>query len=289
MSIAAEITDVINSLRRMTGVGICFYDLENFFSYNALGMHDNCGHYCEFCRNAKLLPDGRRSCDKSDRFDAIEQAKSYRAPFFFRCHMGMCELVLPLFSGEILSGIVFIGQCRIPEENNGELIEKLAEREGGAGDRFRELYDELPSIDRETLLDIGRILSHYFRILTESEGAEAVRRLREEEQPKTVPERICRYISTRYMQNITPGSICRELFLNPSYVSRCFRSAVGMTMTEYLQRERIGNAKRLLKNSNLPVNRIAVNVGFEDANYFSRIFRRSEGVTPEEWRKECLK
>ena len=40
----------------------------------------------------------------------------YKEPFFFECHLGMRELVLPLLSGENLIGILFVGQCRIAGE-----------------------------------------------------------------------------------------------------------------------------------------------------------------------------
>ena len=96
MSMASDITELINAIRELSGAGICYYDLNHFFNYESFGIKNNRGHYCEFCERARALPAGRASCEESDRIGAVELARQYREPFFFECHMGMRELVIPL-------------------------------------------------------------------------------------------------------------------------------------------------------------------------------------------------
>ena len=48
-----EITVLINAIRDLCDVGICYYDLKNFFNYNKYGVQNNRGHYCEFCKRAR--------------------------------------------------------------------------------------------------------------------------------------------------------------------------------------------------------------------------------------------
>jgi dihydroorotase len=79
MQTVDEISEVINSIRQVSGVGVCYYDLENFFNYGMMGVKNNIGHYCEFCEKARGLKNGRDNCTKSDRVTAVTLAKEYGA------------------------------------------------------------------------------------------------------------------------------------------------------------------------------------------------------------------
>ena len=66
---------------------------------------------------------------------------------------------------------------------------------------------------------------------------------------------------------------------------RLFKEATGKTATEFIRHVRLTTAARLLLVSNDPVNCIAHDVGFEDANHFTRVFRQAFGMTPGRYRK----
>ena len=66
---------------------------------------------------------------------------------------------------------------------------------------------------------------------------------------------------------------------------RLFKEATGKTATEFIRQVRLTTAARLLLVSNNPVNCIAHDVGFEDANHFTRVFRQAFGMTPGRYRK----
>ena len=66
---------------------------------------------------------------------------------------------------------------------------------------------------------------------------------------------------------------------------RLFKEATGKTVTEFIRQVRLTTAARLLLVSNDPVNCIAHDVGFEDANHFTRVFRQAFGMTPNQYRK----
>lgn len=75
-----------------------------------------------------------------------------------------------------------------------------------------------------------------------------------------------------------------ELFLNTSYLSTLFKKEVGMTLTDYVNANRIEYAKKLLRSTLLPVQDVAAACGHPDVHYFTRLFRRITGMTPREWR-----
>ena len=68
-------------------------------------------------------------------------------------------------------------------------------------------------------------------------------------------------------------------------MSRIFKDSYGFTVNKYILFKRITEAKRLLRFSAKNVDEIADSVGMNDANYFSRMFRKVEGMSPSEYRK----
>jgi two-component system, response regulator YesN len=86
-------------------------------------------------------------------------------------------------------------------------------------------------------------------------------------------------------QPLSLNAIADTLGVNPSHLSRTFKKALGMTLTDYINKLRIEEAKYLLDHSNDSVTAIASHVGYSDSNYFSKVFRKWERVTPHDYRK----
>lgn len=93
------------------------------------------------------------------------------------------------------------------------------------------------------------------------------------------------YIDERYAQNIALDEVAESVHISPYYLSHLFREELGITFIEYLTRTRIEHAKRLLSSSGMSVTSIAHKVGYDDAGYFSRIFKKVTGHTPAGYRK----
>ena len=285
MSSQNEITSLSRSFAELTGVGICFYDNKHFFHYNRTGEKEYTGHYCDFCRFTRSLAGGRRACDKSDHGEAERLAGAYGKPFFHRCHMGLCELVVPVVRRGRLLGLVFLGQCRIEGEEATADIIKGAQALGGDARHFLELYESLPLIKRAHLLAMGDLFDLYFsRIEGEHDFFEG-ESVAEPKERRTLAERIADHIDANYYRELSPHSLSERFFVNPSYMARAFRKAYGVSVTEYIRSVRLENACRLLRRGNIPVNSIALNVGYEDSNYFARLFRKQWGMSPSEYRE----
>jgi len=73
--------------------------------------------------------------------------------------------------------------------------------------------------------------------------------------------------------------------LNPAYFSTLFKKETGINFSNYLLNLRIENAKLLLKNSNLSLINIAVEIGFDNQSYFSNVFKKVTGMTPKQYRQ----
>ena len=93
------------------------------------------------------------------------------------------------------------------------------------------------------------------------------------------------YLHQNYSEPISRRDIAKHIGITEDHLTFCFRQELGITPILYLQRYRINQAKQLLKNSNQNITKIAFNVGFSDSGYFSRIFRRETGMSPEKFRQ----
>ena len=72
--------------------------------------------------------------------------------------------------------------------------------------------------------------------------------------------------------------------MSQDYVSRIYRQATGMQLSEYITQVRMEEARRLLKTTTDPIGEIACKVGYFNVAYFSRVFRIRNGETPQEYR-----
>jgi YesN/AraC family two-component response regulator len=96
------------------------------------------------------------------------------------------------------------------------------------------------------------------------------------------------YIRFHIDQPLSLNHVADTLGVHPSYLSRTFKKELGMTLTQYINRLRIENAKYMLDQGNSSVLETALNVGYSDPNYFSKVFHKLEHVTPHDYRKRKI-
>lgn len=92
------------------------------------------------------------------------------------------------------------------------------------------------------------------------------------------------YLEDNFAQQLKIEDVAQDHGLSPDQFSRLTRQLVGISPLQYLQNIRLSQAMELLLDENLQIAEIAFQVGFEDPNYFSRIFRRSTGQSPTQFR-----
>jgi len=94
------------------------------------------------------------------------------------------------------------------------------------------------------------------------------------------------YIRMNFDRPITASKVAKAVGYNVDYLGRIYRQTYDCTLTEAIHRRRIQKASKYLLNSNLNISQIASNCGFNDPDYFRRIFKRYMKVSPGEYRDE---
>jgi two-component system response regulator YesN len=98
-----------------------------------------------------------------------------------------------------------------------------------------------------------------------------------------------RYIQEHYSEKISLKTLGAKFFMNPLYLGRLFSKSTGVSFNDYLNRIRIKEAKRLLLNTDLKITDIIKKLGYQNQEYFYKIFPRYEGVSFAEYKEACLK
>lgn len=96
--------------------------------------------------------------------------------------------------------------------------------------------------------------------------------------------KIREHIDTHYSDDITLESLSDQFFINKTYLSEIFKEQYGVNLKDYLISIRITEAKKLLRFTDKTTEEIAESIGINGAAYFSRLFKRVEGVSPKWYR-----
>lgn len=102
--------------------------------------------------------------------------------------------------------------------------------------------------------------------------------------PEQMENRISRCVLMSVDQYITIEGIARSMYMNRKYLSEAFRQKTGELLIEYITKVKMKRAARLLGLGGRKTYEIALLLGFRDAEYFSRLFKKHMGVSPSEYR-----
>jgi two-component system response regulator YesN len=107
------------------------------------------------------------------------------------------------------------------------------------------------------------------------------------EQSDRVVERALAFMHENFQRpDLQLKEVAAAVHVSSSHLAHLLRTHVGVRYVKYMTLLRIGEAKRLLVKTDLRVAAIANRVGYPDPGYFYRVFRREEGVTPSEYRRQ---
>ncbi|WP_179215903.1 response regulator [Paenibacillus sp. MY03] len=144
--------------------------------------------------------------------------------------------------------------------------------------------DELE--DREAIVkSIETMIERLFRSAPGSEGGA----LRNAALHSSVIDQIIGYVSRNIEEEINLQTVSDKFAINPSYLSRVFKAATSQSFVKYVTGLKIDKAKELLGNGALEIADIAHGLGFSDQQYFNRVFKKTTGTTPSEWRNKSKK
>jgi AraC-like DNA-binding protein len=91
-------------------------------------------------------------------------------------------------------------------------------------------------------------------------------------------------IERRHAEPLSLRDVAHEIGMTPGHLTTVVRRRTGRTVQEWIIERRMAEARKLLADTDLPVSEVARRVGISDQGYFSRLFRRTHGSSPRNWR-----
>lgn len=170
------------------------------------------------------------------------------------CGREIYELVLS-------AGHLFIARCAVA---NAEGIRHDFDGRCRRCCRTDELFEQLEQMQESLLTETGE--------LRKSEAGRPVRIAKQ-------------YVMKHFHEPITLEEVCEAAGFSVSYFSVLFKKETGEGFAKYLTRVRMDEAKRLLRETNLPVAEICERVGYSDRKHFTHTFHKTAGLNPAEYRK----
>ncbi|PEE40525.1 helix-turn-helix domain-containing protein [Bacillus pseudomycoides] len=172
------------------------------------------------------------------------------------------------------------------QKNNGIMAITLATRYAIEGNLPSEIAFSLSSLYMKTIEQLDNMYS-VNRLIEDALCAFADRVKEYSIQRYSNTITIClNQISKNIYHEISLNNLAALLDINPTYLSKLFKQEVGIPLSEYIQRERVEEAKKLLTLTTYPLSDICAWLNFYDQSYFTRVFKKICHMTPRQYREK---
>lgn len=268
-----KIASIFENFYKITGARISLHDTEQneIFAYPETNL--------PFCKNVQRDKKVNRRCAECDKI-AFENAKKSGESYTYTCHLGLCETVAPVYNFGVLSGFIMMGQITDKETRSKQKIRQKSVRYFLSEKELSEAVSKIPEISGELISAYVNILIVIAEFLTRSNLVSA--------RSKDRAQNIMNFISAHFTENLSVDKIAEKHDCSRATAMNCFKAEYGTTINDFLIKKRIEYSKNLLLNSADSIKTIASLCGYDDQNYFSRLFKEKEGVTPTEFRSKTL-
>jgi len=233
-----------------------------------------------------IIAKTNRGCANCLSMQQELEKKAGLAPESLHCFAGLCDSAVPIRVGTELIAFLQTGQILLHQPNQGEFtrITKKILAWGGEVNlkTLEEAYFQTKVFDREQYEAMLRLLATFAEHLAQISNS--IETQQQAHEPKVVIK-AKRYITERFSERISLDEAAQAVNTSTRHFCKVFKTATGITFTDYLARVRIEKAKHLLQNPHLRVSEIAFTTGFESISQFNRSFKRITGMPPTQYRE----
>ena len=267
-----RLLQLITSLYTLTGIPVNILDANG----KVVCLSSD---YMPFCKMISTCVEGRKRCVECD-VGATQMCGAGVHHYSYRCHAGICETILPIRFGSSLVGYISFGQLLddSPIEEQWANTKRTLDWYSGDMQQLKEAYlkfKQCSAAEIEAYIDILEAFSTFIR------GEEMIQTAQ-----LTQLQQLEVYLDEHYMEKLSLSKISADLGIGRTKLCLLAKNlSDGKNLSYLIAQKRMAAAKRLLLQENYSISEVAEQVGINDYNYFTKVFRSVTGVTPSTFRK----
>lgn len=290
-SIQLSIRKIINEYN----VSIQYHDAMGLFMTNfeiSSVLMEYYSHTNDFCANVK--------CDKQCALECFmlkdkitKKLVEVNRPIYGRCNMGFEEYIFPVYSTDTIIGYFAVGEFYTDRKETEKYIKNISKKHSFDE---KKVINDFFKIARKVDFDVEAFITDmnllantvglYIKNVISDIDIEKKKIAEQGMSSKNyVVEMAKEYIAANFARDVSLETISQVCHCNSSYLSCIFKKKTGKSVSEYVNVVRINRAKLLLWVSPMSVTQISYEVGYNDSGYFSRVFKKHLGVSPDVFRK----
>jgi AraC-like DNA-binding protein/ligand-binding sensor protein len=284
----------LDYLAQTYNLSICIKDFTGFIPIDKeldKALQPYLAHTNPFCMFIKSEERQHFHCNEMMRPMAIKCSQG--KPFFGLCYMGVGEYVIPIKSGDVVLGAINAGFFHYRPELSRFLIKRNSRSSTTIDyEKACELYDQYivqPNIGTDQMIVCLEIVAEYlantYLHLKNTHTGEKFPAKRYDSRENTIVAHALEFIKRNFATRILVKDVAAYCFCSESYINHSFKKRVNMNVSTYINKVRVENAKHRLLHTKDTMTGIALDLGFNDPNYFSRVFTKLVGNTPSEFRR----
>lgn len=262
--------EIIRELHQVSGFRISIYNAK---------QEEVCAWPKElqlFCRMVQADPVCFRQCRANDA-NAFMKAGQTGEVVIYRCHMGLYEAVAPLYDRERLAGYLMMGQTLDTMKQSRRQVLKNAIPYISDPGKLHLAVEQIPDRTKAQILScisIMEICASYISLSNRFKISE-----------EGLSHKVRAYIEEHYQKDISLDELCHRFYCSRATLTSSFRKTYATSVHQYLTAIRLKAGCELLADESCTVGQAARKSGFQDQNYFTKVFKKEYGVTPSHYRE----
>lgn len=258
--------DILKSFYIASGMSMSIFDINQ--KIIASYPHEK----APFCKLLNKNPNAVEQCDRCD-YKAMEHVKKTGDIYVYKCWCGLYDAIMPLYTYGAISGFLMMGQVKGKEEDIEAIFSKSKKYIPVSSlAQALKVLQTTSSLTKEQITSLSMILDICAKYITMTNSVDV--------SSENLAQEVQKYLVHHYKEEISIDFLCNYFRVSKATLINHFKKEYGTTIHKRLFSIRLNNARNLLTTTSFSVKEVALEVGFHDADYFSRAFRTFYGFSP---------
>ncbi len=268
-----ELEQILKSFHEISGMNMTIFNMD----HQVIASFPK--HKSSFCSLLDKNPLSKQNCTQCDQ-QAMEHVHKTGNIYIYRCWCGLYEAIMPLYTYGQISGYLMMGQILDKDTDINEIIH-IASQYISINQSIFQTLKQTSSLSKKQIKAYGDLIDLYAKYLTLTNSVIV--------DSTDLAEEIQSYLVQHYKENITTDFLCSYFHVSKGTLHTHFKEKYHTTIHQRLLSIRLEKARTLLTSTNNSIKEVASAVGFQDADYFSKAFKKRYQISASDIKKEYTK